>query len=62
MPLKRTTSQLMNPMTNPAFPFVVIVAGYSVLLLWELWKLSNEEIPYILGLPLIILTAGGMLL
>lgn len=59
--MKRTTSELVNPMTNPSFPFAAYSAGFSVLLLWELWKLSNDEIPYVLGVPMSIMCFGGKL-
>ena len=52
-------SELVNPMKNPSFPFAMYTAGFSVLLLWELWKLSNEEIPYVLAVPLCIMCFGG---
>ena len=57
--MKRTIDELVNPMTNPSFPFAMYTAGFSVLLLWELWKLSNEEIPYVLAVPMSIISFGG---
>ena len=57
--MKRTIDELVNPMTNPSFPFAMYTAGFSVLLLWELWKLSNEEIPYVLAVPMSIMSFGG---
>ncbi len=59
MPLRRSTSELLNPMTNPSFPFVTFTSGFVVLMLWELWLLSNEDIPYVLGVPISILCFGG---